>query len=255
MGMLEKSSKFGYVVEPFMEDFTGKLAWHELGNRILAAAGKHADSHGFGMKQLLPQNLAWVLSRMIVEVHDMPKVNEQYYIETWIRSIYRTFTDRCFAITRSDNSVLGYAYTTWALINTETRMPVNLENIPGGGFANFVDAEKKCDVAPFSRIRVKDCEPERVITAYYNDIDINQHVNSIRYIEHILDLFSIEEFSKKSIAGVEIAYHGEAHYGDRLAFFRQELSENVYDVDVRILSDESGVAGYKKACSCRVTFN
>lgn len=255
MGMLEKSSKFGYVVEPFMEDFTGKLAWHELGNRILAAAGKHADSHGFGMKQLLPQNLAWVLSRMIVEVHDMPKVNEQYYIETWIRSIYRTFTDRCFAITRSDNSVLGYAYTTWALINTETRMPVNLENIPGGGFANFVDAEKKCEVAPFSRIRVKDCEPERVITAYYNDIDINQHVNSIRYIEHILDLFSIEEFSKKSIAGVEIAYHGEAHYGDRLAFFRQELSENVYDVDVRILSDESGVAGYKKACSCRVTFN
>lgn len=255
MGMLEKSSKFGYVVEPFMEDFTGKLAWHELGNRILAAAGKHADSHGFGMKQLLPQNLAWVLSRMIVEVHDMPKVNEQYYIETWIRSIYRTFTDRCFAITRSDNSVLGYAYTTWALINTETRMPVNLENIPGGGFANFVDAEKKCDVAPFSRIRVKDCEPERVITAYYNDIDINQHVNSIRYIEHILDLFSIEEFSQKSIAGVEIAYHGEAHYGDRLAFFRQEFSENVYDVDVRILSDESGVAGYKKACSCRVTFN
>lgn len=255
MGMLEKSSKFGYVVEPFMEDFTGKLAWHELGNRILAAAGKHADSHGFGMKQLLPQNLAWVLSRMIVEVHDMPKVNEQYYIETWIHSIYRTFTDRCFAITRSDNSVLGYAYTTWALINTETRMPVNLENIPGGGFANFVDAEKKCDVAPFSRIRVKDCEPERVITAYYNDIDINQHVNSIRYIEHILDLFSIEEFSQKSIAGVEIAYHGEVHYGDRLAFFRQEFSENVYDVDVRILSDESGAAGYKKACSCRVTFN
>lgn len=254
MGMQEKSSKFGYVVEPFMEDFTGKLAWHELGNRILAAAGKHADSHGFGMKQLLQQNLAWVLSRMNVEMQEMPKVNEHYYIETWIRSIYRTFTDRCFAITRPDSSVLGYAYTTWALINTETRMPVNLENLPGGGFSEWVDAEKKCDVAPFSRIRVKSCEPERVVTAYYNDIDINQHVNSIRYIEHILDLFSIEELSERSIAGVEIAYHGEAHYGDRLAFFRQGISENVYDVDVQIISDEAGVAAYKKACSCRVTF-
>ena len=62
MKQLGKSSKFEYTVEPFTEDFTGALAWQELGKRILAAAGMHADSHGFGMKQLMPQNMAWVLS-------------------------------------------------------------------------------------------------------------------------------------------------------------------------------------------------
>ena len=117
MKQLGKSSKFEYTVEPFTEDFTGALAWQELGKRILAAAGMHADSHGFGMKQLMPQNMAWALSRMSISMNEMPKVNEKYAVDTWIRNIYRTFTDRCFAILRPDNTAYGYAYTTWALIN------------------------------------------------------------------------------------------------------------------------------------------
>ena len=172
MKQLGKSSKFEYTVEPFTEDFTGVLAWQELGKRILAAAGMHADSHGFGMKQLMPQNMAWVLSRMTISMNEMPKVNEKYAVDTWIRNIYRTFTDRCFAILRPDNTAYGYAYTTWALINMETRMPVNLENLPDGGFAKWIDDEKICQVSDNSRIRVKESEPSRVITAYYSDIDI-----------------------------------------------------------------------------------
>ena len=30
----------------------------------------------------------------------------------------------------------------------------------------------------------------------YSDIDVNGHVNSIKYIEHILDLFPLEQFKK-----------------------------------------------------------
>lgn len=254
MSMLEKSSKFEYTVEPFMEDFTGKLAWTELGKRILATAGMHADSHGFGMKQLLPHNMAWVLSRMTVEMSDMPKVNEKYCVETWIHSIYRTFTDRCFAVMRPDSSVFGYAYTTWALIDTESRMPVNLENLPDGGFSEWVDAEKECTVSPFSRIRTKKEEPERIVTARYSDIDINQHVNSIRYIEHILDLFSLQELRERSIAGLEIAYHGEARYGDRLALYRDKAGNDTYDVEMHIMPGETGDGRGRKACSCRIKF-
>lgn len=254
MEALGKSSRFEYAVEPFTEDFTGVLAWQELGKRILATAGMHADSHGFGMKQLMPQNMAWVLSRMIISMKEMPKVNEQYAIETWIRNIYRTFTDRCFAILRPDNSVYGYAYTTWALINMETRMPVNLETLPDGGFAKWVDAEKACDVSEASRIRVKGVESERTITAYYSDIDINRHFNSIRYIEHMLDLFPQEQFTSRRLANLEIAYHGEAHFGDNLAFYKECVSENVYDVEVRLLPKEDVGGKEKKICSCRMTF-
>lgn len=251
---LEKSEKFGYAVEPFSEDFTGRLSWRELGNKILAAAGMHADNRGFGMKQLLPRGRAWVLSRMTIEMPQMPMVGDRYAVETWIRSIYRTFTDRCFAILRPDGSAYGYAYTTWALIDTATRLPVNLESLPDGGFADWADGQKPCEVAPFSRIRVKTPEPERVITAYYGDIDINRHVNSIRYIEHVLDLFPAKVYQSHSVFGIEIAYHGEAHYGDSLALYRQEAGGGAYNVEVRVLPSEDDGAAERRVCSCQVRF-
>lgn len=253
MGTMEKSGRYEFAVEPFTEDFTGVLAWQELGKRILATAGTHADSRGFGMRQLMPQKRAWVLSRMIISMDEMPGVNEHYAIETWIRNVYRTFTDRCFAILRPDNTACGYAYTTWALINTQTRMPINLETLPGGGITGWVDAEKPCKVEDFSRIRVTSEKPQRIITAYYSDIDINGHFNSIRYIEHILDLFPQEVYSTRRVSCMEIAYHGEAHFGDRLALYKECVSENIYNVEVR-LQPESEERKEKKVCSCRVTF-
>lgn len=252
---MEKSEKFGYAVEPFSEDFTGRLSWRELGNKILAAAGMHADNRGFGMKQLQPRGRAWVLSRMTIEMPQMPMVGEPYVVETWIRSIYRTFTDRCFAILRPDGSAYGYAYTTWALIDTATRVPVNLEALPDGGFAAWADGQKPCEVAPFSRIRVKTPEPARVITAYYGDIDINHHVNSIRYIEHVLDLFPAKVYLSHGVFGIEIAYHGEAHYGDRLALYQQEVGSGTYNVEVRVLPrEEDEDVAERRVCSCQVRF-
>ena len=71
------------------------------------------------------------------------------------------------------------------------------------------------------------------LTAKYSDIDINGHVNSIRYIEHILDLFPIELYKTKHIRRFEMAYVAESYYGDELSFFQEEVNENEYHVEVK----------------------
>lgn len=75
--------------------------------------------------------------------------------------------------------------------------------------------------------------PLRTIEVYYNDIDINGHVNSIKYIEHILDLFPKQWFAEKKVARFEMAYVAESYYGDTLSFFRDEVDEGIYDIEVR----------------------
>lgn len=67
----------------------------------------------------------------------------------------------------------------------------------------------------------------------YSDIDINGHVNSIKYIEHILDLFPIEVFKEKRVKRFEMAYVAESYYGDTLSFYREEVGEGEYDIEVR----------------------
>lgn len=250
-----KSSKFNYIVEPFQEDFTGRLSWHMLGNRILAAASLHANSRGFGMEQLMPHGLAWVVSRLAIEMDEIPRANEEYTIETWIRRIYRTFTDRCFAILRPDGTPYGYAYTVWALVDINTRRPVNLEHLPGGGFAYIADPAKPCNVAPFAHIQVRETEPIRTLNVQYSDIDINNHVNSIRYIEHVLDLFPEDFYTSHEVHRIEVAYHEEAYAGDNLRFYRHEAAPGVYDVEIRkaVLNAAPG-AKEPAVCACRVEF-
>ena len=76
--------------------------------------------------------------------------------------------------------------------------------------------------------------------AAYDDIDMNGHVNSIKYIEHVLDLWPLEWYREHPIHRVEVAYVAESHAGDRLSFYREQTDENTFcvrvckDVDVEV---------------------
>ena len=69
-----------------------------------------------------------------------------------------------------------------------------------------------------------------------SQIKVNDSVaekNSIKYIEHILDLFPIEFFKEKRIKRFEMAYVAESYYGDILSFYREEVGEKEYDIEVK----------------------
>ena len=83
------------------------------------------------------------------------------------------------------------------------------------------------------RIKVTEKAPVSEYQTRYSDIDINGHVNSIKYIEHILDLFPIEFFKEKRIKRFEMAYVAESYYGDILSFYREEVEEKEYDIEVK----------------------
>ena len=62
-----------------------------LGNHMLNAADFHSDERGYGMSKLLPQHKTWVLSRLVLEMQEMPKVYDKFYIETWVDGIMKFF--------------------------------------------------------------------------------------------------------------------------------------------------------------------
>ena len=85
-------------------------------------------------------------------------------------------------------------------------------------------------------------EPVAALVATNSDIDINGHVNSIRYIEHILDLFPIEMYKEKRIRRFEMAYVAESYYGMKLTLFMDDAGEGVYDVEVKRMAARWSVA-------------
>ena len=230
--MDNKIGTYNFVAEPFHVDFTGRLTLGVLGNHLLNCAGFHATERGFGMATLNEENYTWVLSRLAIEMDEMPYQYETFSVQTWVENVYRLFTDRNFAIVGKDGRKIGYARSVWAMISMQTRKPIDLMAMHDGSIVDYV-CDEPCPIEKPSRIKITATEPVATLKAKYSDIDVNGHVNSIRYIEHILDLFPLEKYRTERIRRFEMAYVAESYYGDELSFYLDDDGNGVYGVEVK----------------------
>ena len=227
-----KIGTYQFVAEPFHVDFTGRLTMGVLGNHLLNCAGFHASERGFGIAEINENHYTWVLSRLAIELEDMPRQYEDFSINTWIENVYRLFTDRNFELRDKNGKTTGYARSVWAMISMESRKPADLISLHGNNLGQYV-SDRECPIDKPGRIKVSVDAPVEEYQTRYSDIDINGHVNSIKYIEHILDLFPMDTFKEKQVKRFEMAYLAESYYGDVLSFYLEEKNENEYDIEVK----------------------
>ncbi|MGN1376621.1 MAG: acyl-[acyl-carrier-protein] thioesterase [Prevotella sp.] len=252
--MESKTGRYEFLAEPFHCDFSKRLFMGHLGNHLLNAADFHSIERGFGMTYLHPIHKTWVLSRLAVEMDSMPEQYERFVVETWIESAKRFFTSRDFRISNvSDNKVYGYGRSVWAMIDTETREPQNIYDIKDGLIDSYVETEKLCDMGGLSRVKmVDDAAFVSSIKTGYCDVDVNGHINSIKYIEHILDLFPLDYYRIYRLKRFDIAYVAESYYGDTLRFYREDCGDNEYNIRVTKVSTKSDAE--IETCRCKVKF-
>ena len=250
---MERIGTYEFTAEPFHCDFSGRMFLGHLGNQMLNAADFHSTDRGFGMKYLMTIKRSWVLSRLAIEMTDMPGQHERYTIETWVESAMRFFTNRNFCVSGCDGRVYGFGRSVWAMIDTETRQPSDIFSIDNGAINNWIVEDKPCPIEKGGRVKISEnAKFVRAIDVNYNDIDINGHVNSVKYIEHVLDLWDIAWYRKYQLKRFEIAYVAEAHEGDQLSFYREQTDENEYCV--RLVKTGLENKDAIEVCRCKLLF-
>lgn len=239
--LLSKVGRYEFLAEPFHCDFSNRLFMGHLGNHLLNAADFHSNDRGYGMNCLNPRHKTWVLSRLAIEMDVMPKAYDKFYIETWVENAMRFFTSRNFKVIGEGERVYGYGKSIWAMIDTETRQPVDIFSINDGLIREYIETEKECPIEKSSRVQMSADAPfERKVDTYYNDVDINGHINSVKYIEHILDLFDVDFYKQHRLKRFEIAYVAESHQGDVLNFYKETVGEDEYCVKIMKNEKNSG---------------
>lgn len=112
------------------------------------------------------------------------------------------------------------------MIDTDTRQPVDIFSINDGLIKEYIDEETLCPIDASSRVKMsKDAKLVRTINTYYNDVDVNGHINSVKYIEHILDLFDLDYYRTHFLQRFEVAYVAESHQGDQHNFYLEKPNE------------------------------
>ena len=212
--MAEKSL-YNYRVEPQEVDFTLRATIPSLGAAILNTAGIDAHGKGFGVDALNADNHSWVLSRMAIEFDFQPVQYTDYTVATWI-SDGRVLSTRNFTLTdTASGREFGRAVTQWAMIDLQSRSAIDLSWVGDAHADAVVDA-----APPTERPRkIREVNPTETADhrVVYSDIDFNRHVNTMRYIEMMLDMLPLELLTSGDPVRLDIHFLKECRYGQTLA--------------------------------------
>lgn len=196
-------------------DAEGFMPLTLLVSRIIESATNHANSLGIGYARLIEMDLAWVLSRVSIEIETLPGINDTYIMNTWIESTNRLFSERCFSITDVDGKVYASARTTWAAICITTRQAANPDVL---GDVMFPSNPPICEVKAAKRTPpIPDGSDCGSYTFRYCDVDFNRHVNTVRYVGLILNHWGLDWYDAHKIVRFDIAFHHECHFGETVA--------------------------------------
>ena len=228
--------RFPFYAETFLADSKGRMRPSNICSSMLNFAYRHADARGFGSTS----SLGWVIARMGVHVERVPLEKERLRVDTWIRNLYHGFTDRCVRMVDKDGNEVVSMIATFAMIDLETRTSVDLSGDIGVAMNGCLVPDEQLAlrrIPSINRTPVEEVTFRR--RPHYSDIDVNGHMNSIRYIDHILDAMPIEYIKSHDLTDIVVAYMQEGSATEELSYGIKELEPDHYIVQV---TKENGAA-------------
>jgi len=200
----------------------GKLSTSYLFYQMQDIAWEHASILGFGYEHLKKDQQFWVLSRLLVKIERRPEWGEDFTLETWSRGTDGFFGYRDFNFVDKTGRNIIQATSSWLVLDLTSRRIVRLSE-----FSNFPKYEES--VFGINAEKVKSPKTEEKIEftpVLFNEIDINQHFNSGRYLERIIDDYDFDFHKKYELAEFEINFMKEGMPNDKLAVKKQRLDSN-----------------------------
>jgi len=212
-----------YKLRTFDVDLTNHVKISSIFNFMQESAANSANSLGFGYDQLIDEQLFWVLARAKIECNSLPSLGDEIRIETCPRGLDRIFALRDFLIFDGNNRLIAKATTSWMMVDGKTKKLVRndilAQHLP------FIEATNAID-EPCGKIdAVSDPEFIHEVKVNYTDIDINQHLNNVRYIEYILNCFPTDLYKNKSIKGLQVNFLSESKYNDQIRIYKANAGE------------------------------
>ena len=206
----------------------GYLKYTDLCNILQLTAALHAELGGISFSDMQAHHQAWVLSRMRLEVHRLPKWRDTVTVKTWIQSLENSRSIRCLEMYLGDEKLVG-CETFWAVFNTQSRRPEALA-LPHDHFEKY--PEEKATAEYFSKIDttvISKLVAEKAIML--SDLDIVNHANSVKYLEWCLDLADESKIINQEIESFEMNFMKELSLNDQVVIHENnEQNASIFSI-------------------------
>ncbi len=226
-----------FRVSSFDVDTNNQLTATALTRFLLESAWRHAALLGYGYSALGERRLFWVLSRIAVEISDLPYWEEEVEVETWPGGTQRMFALREYAVHTTDGRPVAAGTSAWIVLDADKRRPVRVESLfdrdaleTGRRALNRSLEKLPALTLPESAVAApvpaaaadtasRSPQPDYRKQVVYSDLDRHDHVNSVTYIQWIIDSYPWGSLGGAQLEYFELNYLAETVGGEDVELF------------------------------------
>jgi len=194
-------------------DYNGVVRTSSLMKYIQSAAQTQLTLNGMSYDELKDMKRAFILSRIKMEFTESVRAYDNLTAVTYPCESRGYSFLRCYALEKNGRTI-GRAVSIWALIDTETRSLVKVNDFELG-----LETHEPHTLA-LSRFTMPASVKEvGTYTVNYGDTDQNRHMNNTRYPDMYSNFLPLDG---KRIKTMSINYQNEAPIGERLRIQRAD---------------------------------
>jgi len=243
-------TKMNFIVQASDVDNSLQIRLPNFENCIIQASDDGVNKVGLSTKYLRTKyNASWVLLRLTFKLDVLPKYREEFTIETWAENNELMMTKRNYRFYIVKNGVeqtIGEGSSVWTIIDIDKRQR-SKEPFCDDAWEKAITAEP----VSLQTIKVKELFNDNPIVkncmVEYSDIDLNNHFNSCKYLQYILN--TCDTLTTLSPIYVDIKYSHELMRGEKFSVFAANKEDTIC---YKIMSD-SGVQSCSAVISRKMT--
>ena len=176
--------------------------------------GLHSNKAGYGIFEIEQTHLSWILLGWRLQVIRRPKYAEKIKIKTWSKGVVKLYTYREFEAYDELGNLIIKASSKWILLDIEKGKIVRIEPDLMAKYEPEI-GRKVFEIAEFDKIKEPDDYLfEKNYTVRRADIDVNNHMHNLNYIELANEALPEEVYKGALFNDVKITYKKEIKLGD-----------------------------------------
>lgn len=235
--MTDKTHKFSthFTIRSYEVGSNQKTGISTVANLFQESAGLHAKKLNFDITDLYNLGLTWILYKMHIKITKYPKRWDNVVVETWPSTGKDIRAFRSYEMKDENGHLLAKALGQWMVLDIEKRRP---KRIPEqlSRFPLLRQSGTKLDSGKKYIEPLEAKESNLITTVSRYDLDMNSHVNSVKYIDWSTGYQA--EKSNNDCDELVIQHQSEAYYGEKI----YRASVNYGDHEKITLFKEDGKA-------------
>ena len=203
-----------YEINTYNVDSNLKCKFSSLVDYLWDIVISQSDSLGETNQGFVHNNCVWILLKYDINIYEYPKLKEIITVDTEVLGAKKFYGYRGYTIKNSQGEVIAEAFSIAILIDIEKRRPVRISPDQYEVYGIKGEMEEPTSLDDILNLEKEEYSKEYPIR--FSDIDSNNHVNNVRYMEMSIDTLPRDILKEYELANIKVLFKKETTDGDTL---------------------------------------